>query len=95
MVMSADAWTGRWVGVEGLVLEVAPAETPRYYRLKITLMDGTKNYEGVASSAGIRFMRNGRTETLHAVTGDQTGLKYLAGKKNCLMIRAAEGFCRD
>ena len=27
--------------------------------------------------------------------GDATGLKYLAGKKDCLTVEPGEGYCRD
>jgi len=43
----------------------------------------------------IRFIRNGRPESIRAATGDETGLKWLAGKQNCLMIQQGEGFCRE
>lgn len=92
---ATDAWLGKWVGVEGLALEVSRGAEPGLYRLQVTLLDGTHSYEGRAEGNVIRFTRNGQPETLRAVTGDETGLKYLAGKKNCLMIKTAEGFCRD
>ncbi|WP_414902841.1 hypothetical protein ACMT1E_06510 [Sphingomonas flavalba] len=90
-----DAWIGRWAGVEGLVLDIASADAPGRYALTVTLLDGTSRYEGVADGNVIHFTRAGRPETLRAVLGEETGLKYLAGKHDCLMIRAGEGFCRD
>jgi hypothetical protein len=52
-------------------------------------------YEGVATAGGIRFPRNGKTESIHAGNGEDTGMKWLLDKKNCLIIKYGEGFCRD
>lgn len=90
-----DAWIGKWIGVEGLVLDIQPAGERGHYVLSVTLLDGTKSYEGTAEGDMIRFIRDGRPESIRAATGDQTGLKWLAGKQNCLMIQQGEGFCRD
>ncbi|WP_238147238.1 hypothetical protein [Rhizorhabdus dicambivorans] len=93
--LSTDAWVGKWIGVEGLVLDIQPAGERGHYVLSVTLLDGTKSYDGVADGDLIRFTRNGRPESVRAATGDQTGLKWLAGKQNCLMIQQGEGFCRE
>lgn len=93
--LPTDAWVGKWIGVEGLVLDVQPAGERGRYVLSVTLLDGTKSYEGTADGDLIRFTRNGRPESVRAATGDQTGLKWLAGKQNCLMIQQGEGFCRE
>lgn len=92
---AADAWTGRWTGPEGLVLDIKPGSEPGRYTLDITLLDGTDSYQGTADGDVIRFTRDGKEETVRAATGDETGLKWLAGKQDCLMIKQAEGFCRD
>jgi hypothetical protein len=93
--LPTDAWVGRWIGVEGLVLDIQKAGERGKYMLGVTLLDGTKSYEGTADGELIRFVRDGRRETVRAATGDETGLKWLAGKRNCLIIQQAEGFCRD
>lgn len=93
--LPTDAWVGKWIGVEGLVLDIQPAGDRGHYMLSVTLLDGTKSYEGTADGDMIRFTRNGRPESIRAATGDQTGLKWLAGKTNCLMIQQGEGFCRE
>lgn len=93
--LPTDAWVGKWIGVEGLVLDIQSAGEPGRYILSVTLLDGTKSYDGTAEGDMIRFTRDGRPESIRAATGDQTGLKWLAGKQNCLMIREGEGFCRD
>jgi hypothetical protein len=93
--LPTDAWIGKWIGVEGLVLDIQPAGEPGRYILSVTLLDGTKSYDGTADGDMIRFTRDGRSESIRTATGDETGLKWLAGKQNCLMIQQAEGFCRD
>ncbi len=93
--LPTDAWVGKWVGVEGLVLDIQPAGERGHYLLSVTLLDGTKSYEGTAEGDLIRFIRDGRPESIRAATGAQTGLKWLADKQNCLMIQQGEGFCRD
>lgn len=94
-VLPTDAWLGRWIGVEGLVLDIQPAGEPGRYVLSVTLLDGTKSYDGTADGETIRFTRDGRSESIRAATGAETGLKWLAEKQNCLMIREGEGFCRE
>lgn len=93
--LPTDAWTGKWIGVEGLVLDIQPSGERGHYVLSVTLLDGTKSYDGVADGNVIRFTRNSRPESIRAATGDETGLKWLAGKQNCLMIQQGEGFCRE
>jgi hypothetical protein len=90
-----DTWVGKWTGVEGLVLDIAKTATPGTYDVKVTLMDGSGSYTGTGAGDVIRFERGGVQETIRKATGDQTGLKWLAGKKNCLVIKQGEGFCRD
>lgn len=89
----ADLWLGRWDGVEGTYLEITKKDNK--YAIEIRDLDKSNIYQGSAFSDGIAFTRHGQTETLHAGTGDQTGMKWLAGKKNCLVIRYGEGYCRD
>ncbi|WP_293881279.1 hypothetical protein [Sphingomonas sp.] len=87
-------WNGKWIGVEGLALIIAPGKTADTRKLKVTLLDGTNDYIGTVSGGAITFMRDGKPETIHAGTGAETGLKYLADKDDCLIIKAGEGFCR-
>lgn len=90
-----DAWIGKWVGVEGLALEIAPKGDAGLYALKVNLLDGADDYEGRADGDVIRFTRDGAPETIRKASGAETGLKYLAEKKDCLVIKSGEGFCRD
>ena len=93
--LPTDAWIGKWIGVEGLVLDIQPAGEPGRYVLSLSLLDGTKSFDGTADGDSIRFTRDGRPESIRAATGAETGLKWLAEKQNCLMIQEGEGFCRD
>ncbi|WP_156678822.1 hypothetical protein [Sphingomonas profundi] len=93
--VTTDGWVGRWIGVEGLVLQIGAGERPGTYRLHIALMDSEGDYTGVADGDSIRFTRNGVSETIRATSGEETGLKWLAEKKDCLTIKPGEGFCRD
>lgn len=87
------SWTGRWPGVEGTYLEIAREGD----RLVVTIadLDGPKTYTGTAAGDHIEFVRGGRTESIRAATGRETGMKWLADQTNCLVITVgSEGFCR-
>jgi len=91
---ATDAWLGQWVGVEGTLLTIEVGASPGVYAITETTLDGPVSFTGAADGEIIRFERAGAQETIRAGTGDDTGLKYLAGKTNCLVIRTGEGFCR-
>lgn len=92
------SWAGRWVGPEGLYLEIKPeggADSGRYtLRMKYTL-DDEGTFEGRAVNDTILFDRAGKQETLRAGDGAATGMKWLAEKKDCLVVATGEGYCRD
>lgn len=92
-----DGWVGRWTGPEGLFLTIAKGASPGSYDLVVKgdLDSNGDPFTGTAEGETIRFARGGATEAIRKATGDQTGLKYLAGKQDCLMIKPGEGFCRD
>jgi hypothetical protein len=88
-----DAWLGRWTGVEGTYLELA-REGERYV-VTIADLDGPRTYEGTAVRDRVEFVRAGRTESIRAASGKDTGMKWLAGETNCLVVTVgSEGFCR-
>lgn len=89
----ADAWLGKWTGPEGTALEIAGDGAG--YALKITSLDGPVDYYGIATPDGISFERNGAIEAVRAGNGTDTGMKWLADKANCLVVRPGEGYCRD
>ena len=89
------AWAGRWTGVEGMFLDVTPLGDGRYGLEMQSDLDTRGTYEGREDERTIRFERGGEQLTLRRATGDETGLKWLAGKQDCLMVREGEGYCRD
>ncbi len=92
---SPDAYLGRWTGVEGMYLNVA-AKPGGGVALDMQWdLDNTGKFDGSVTAKGLRFQRNGVAETAVFTDGDATGLKYLAGKKDCLTVKSGEGYCRD
>lgn len=89
-----DAWLGQWTGPEGTLLLLEPREGGGYL-VTIQSLDGRESYPGDAAGPGIVFERNGVTERIRVGSGKATGMKWLADKSNCLVIKAGEGFCRD
>ena len=88
-----DQWIGKWIGPEGTYLVLAK-NGPRYV-VVIHSLDGPATYEGTSAGDRIEFQRNGKTESMHLGSGHETGMKWLLDKRNCLIIRTGEGFCRE
>lgn len=92
--LQAD-YVGRWTGVEGMYLIVtARPESGVELEMQYDL-DNKGTYTGSVTAEGLRFTRNGVAETATPSDGDATGLKYLAGKTDCLTVKPGEGYCRD
>lgn len=92
---ATDAWLGRWVGVEGLVLQVDRAQAPGHYRLTMRYtLDDQGTFEGVAQGDAIAFTRPDGPQRLVPGKGEATGLKWLEGKSDCLVVKPGEGYCR-
>jgi hypothetical protein len=88
-------YLGRWTGVEGMYLVVA-AKPGGGVTLDMQWdLDNKGMFDGSVTAEGLRFMRNGVAETALHTNGDATGLKYLAGKQDCLTVKPGEGYCRD
>ena len=94
-IIDVADWAGKWVGPEGLYVNITPGTGGKIALEMQSDLDTKGSYEGTATADGISFKRGDEMLTLKKATGDQTGLKYLAGKKNCLMVKSGEGFCRD
>jgi hypothetical protein len=98
--MPADAaaagkrYLGRWTGVEGMFLDVTPRAGGGVTMAMQWDLDHRGTFEGSVTAEGLRFMRGGVAEVAVPGTGDQTGLKWLAGKKECLIVKPGEGYCR-
>jgi len=106
LVNKLESWVGKWQGVEGTYLTItkktgaadrskASAPGEREFTIEIANLDGPKTYEGAAKGDHIEFVRNGKTETIKAATGAETGMKGFENEKNCLVVtKGSEGFCR-
>ena len=88
-----DQWLGRWDGPEGTFLNLS--RNGATYTVVIQDLDGPRTFEGVEEDGRVRFVRDGKTEYLVAGDGHASGMKWLADKKNCLLTRAGEGWCRN
>jgi hypothetical protein len=88
-----DTWAGRWNGPEGTYLTIAGADG--VYEITIKDLDAARTFGGSAAGNRIEFRRDGVEESIRATNGDGTGMKWLAGKTNCLTIKLGEGYCRD
>ena len=89
----ADTLVGRWPGVEGTYINIAKKGDK--YSIEIANTDGPKTYEGTAKGDAIEFTRNGKTETIKAASGTETGMKGFEKETNCVVVtKGSEGFCR-
>jgi hypothetical protein len=86
-------YVGRWIGVEGTYLIVTPRDGGVTMEMQYDL-DHKGTFPATVTPEGLRFERNGATETARPSDGDATGLKWLAGKKDCLTVKSGEGYCR-
>ncbi len=87
-------YLGRWTGVEGMFLVVAPSPDGVTLDMQYDL-DHRATFAGTVGADGIAFIRGGIAETLRPGDGAATGLKWLADKRDCLVVRTGEGYCRD
>ena len=96
--LPTDDWVGRWAGPEGLFLDIQPSPDGKRGHYAIANKDNLDrqgDYDGIAEGTTIRFVRDGKDRTIRPGTGDETGFKYLAGKKDCLIVvPGEEGYCR-
>ena len=93
---SQDRYVGRWKGVEGMYLTVTEKPDGRGVALDMQWdLDNKGKFDGSVTAEGLRFTRGGAQEIAVPSDGDATGLKYLAGKKDCLTVKPGEGYCRD
>ena len=92
-VGKADTLVGQWPGVEGTYLKVD--KKGEKYEIEIKNLDGSKKFEGTAKGDVIEFSRNRKTETIKTATAEETGMKWLKGEKNCVVItKGSEGYCK-
>lgn len=94
-----DSWVGKWIGVEGLHLTIAKDDSIGRGHYLLTMQygldaDAAGTFKGEAAEDGIAFTRPDGPQQLRAGDGAATGLKWLADKKNCLIVATGEGYCR-
>ena len=93
-VKGAEALVGRWPGVEGTYLNIT--KKGENYSVEIANLDGPKTYDGTAKGDTIEFKRNGKTETIKASNGADTGMKGFEKDTNCVVVtKGSEGFCKS
>ncbi len=90
---ATDQWIGQWNGPEGTFVRITGGSG--HYEVTVQNLDGPRTFVGRTVGNTIEFERDGQREVLRASNGEQTGMKWLAGKKDCLTVRAGEGYCRD
>jgi len=98
--LPTDQWVGNWTGVEGLNLTISKDDTIGRGHYVLTMQygldaDDSGTFKGVATEDGISFTRPDGPQTLRAGDGEATGLKWLADKKDCLVVNSGEGYCRS
>ena len=98
--MDVTDFAGRWTGPEGMFVDIAAdAEVgPGHYTIRNRWgldadMEGT--FKGVVDAGALTFTRPDGAQTLTPGTGAATGMKWLAEKQDCLVVRTGEGYCRD
>jgi len=90
---STDRWAGQWNGPEGTFLRIEGAQGR--YDITVHDLDSPRSFAGRAAGDRIEFERDGVKESVRATNGAETGMKWLADKKDCLTVRTGEGYCRD
>lgn len=88
-------YIGRWTGPEGLVLDVRARPGGGVTVVNRWTLDDRGTFDGSVTAEGLRFVRGGEAVTASPGDGDATGMKWLAGKKDCLIVKPGEGYCRD
>ena len=89
---SPSQWIGEWQGPEGTLIEIA--QDGEAFLITITNLDGPRTFQGHASGDRLLFERDGQSEAIRFGTGAQTGMKWLAEKRECLVVKQGEGYCR-
>ncbi len=88
-----EALVGRWTGADGKYVNITKKGDK--YSVEMSDTAGPKTYDGTAKGELIEFVRNGKTETIKAVSGTETGVKGLEKETDCVVItKGTEGFCK-
>lgn len=88
------ALEGTWPGLDGASLTVT--KNGEKYKVDIAGKDKkVESFEGTAKGDTIEFKRKDKVETIKAATAEETGMKWLQGEKNCVVItKGSEGYCK-
>lgn len=92
-----EFFPGTWTGPEGLsfVVEAKPDGAGYRVRNRDTL-DTEQVFDAVRAGETLTFVRRGVALTARPGTGAETGFKWLANKRDCLIVQiGVEGYCRD
>lgn len=92
-LIATDSWIGKWNGPEGTFIEISGGKG--IYEITIQDLDGPKKFQGTGKDDQISFERNETTEVIRASNGVDTGMKWLAGKSDCIRVSSGGGWCRD
>ncbi len=95
ITQTEGSYLGRWTGVEGMYLVVASKPGGGVTLDMQWDLDNKGTFDGSVTAEGLRFVRNGVAESAVHTDGEATGLKYLAGKQDCLTVKPGEGYCKD
>ncbi len=90
---AAEQWRGRWTGPEGTFLQLEGGGGK--YEVTIQNLDGPRTFQATAVGERLEFERDGVRESVRASNGAETGMKWLSEKRDCLTVKAGEGYCRD
>lgn len=90
-----DDWAGRWNGVEATYLDIRKTEQPGIYDIAISDLDRERIFTAIADGDTLKFTRDNQDEIVMPGNGEQTGMKWLSYKKDCLIVKTGEGYCRD
>lgn len=90
---------GKWIGPEGLVAVIKPRPGTPLFDIDMVwgLDDDAKGtFTGTPVEHGIAITRNGKQEIIRPSTGEMTGMKWLADKKDCIvLVENEQAWCRD
>lgn len=90
-----DSWIGKWTGPEGTSLLISHDTQKHRYLVSIQSLDYLRTYIARAKDDTLVFKREGEKSTITAGDGQATGMKWLADKRDCLIIRSGQqAFCR-
>lgn len=91
---TAANWIGQWTGPEDTSLKIQQ-NGEGIYRVTITDLDGPRGFAGTSAPGGIAIARDSEKLTIRHGSGADTGMKWLADKRDCLIVAPHEGYCRD